>query len=363
MVSVFVATFHASAFALNTKTTSITTTKTTILVGTQDSVDDLVYAITWNGKDRIEYLTQTNVTHKMPSWLALHPIDKTKLLVIYEDNAKHQNFKIGTDGKLIAEFKAMESGPGPSSGFGTFSKDGKYMVFVDYPNGGYRIARYLADGSSYPIPQKETLDDPNRYLGPNPSRLSHPHQFVEHPKLDVGYIPNLATNLTSFYHFNNGKMTFQGSLKVDGGPRHMVINKEGTFGWVLTQTSCIIQPVKIDKTGKLTYNGKPVAITQANQAVGGGAEILLSHDERMIVASNRQTAGSQNYFLTTFEVDSEGRLTKPTTYDTDGQIIRGMAFNRDSTLLVFGHEAKWHDRHIRTRHGDKQADVIDSTHA
>ena len=214
------------------------------------------------------------------------------------------------------------------------------MVFVDYPNGGYRVVRYLADGSSYPIPQKETLDDPNRYLGPNPSHLSHPHQFVEHPKLDAGYIPNLATNLTSFYHFKDGKMTFQGSLKVGGGPRHMVINKEGTFGWVLTQTSCIIQPVKIDKTGKLTYNGTPVAITQANQAVGAGAEILLSHDERMIIASNRQTTGSQNDFLTTFEVDSEGgRLTKPTTYDTNGQVIRGMAFNKDSTLLVFGHEA------------------------
>jgi hypothetical protein len=73
---------------------------------------------------------------------------------------------------------------------------------------------------------------------------SHPHQFVEHPKLDVGFILNLAsTNLTSFYHFKDGKMNFQGSLKVDGGPRHMVTNKEGTFGWV----SCMIQPVKIDK--------------------------------------------------------------------------------------------------------------------
>ena len=134
-------------------------------------------------------------------------------------------------------------------------------------------------------------------------------------------------------------MSFQGSLKVDGGPRHMVLNKDGTFGWVLTEVSCVIQPVKIDKTGKLTYNGKPVAITQTNQAVGAGAEILLSHDERMIVASNRQTNGHQNDYLTTFKVDSEGRLTEPTTYDTNGQVIRGIAFNKDSTLLVFGHEA------------------------
>jgi 6-phosphogluconolactonase (cycloisomerase 2 family) len=132
-------------------------------------------------------------------------------------------------------------------------------------------------------------------------------------------------------------MTFQGSLKVDGEPRH-IINKEGTFGWVLRLTEvspCMIQLVKIDRqTGKLTFDGSPVAITQANQAVGAGAEILLLHDERMLVTSNRQTKGHQNDYLTAFEVDSDsGRPTKPTTYDTtgNGQVIRGMAFNDDST--------------------------------
>jgi 6-phosphogluconolactonase (cycloisomerase 2 family) len=324
--------------ALDTGTTADAAARTTILVGTQDNINDLVYAISWNGKDEIDYVTQTNVTHKSPSWLSLHPTHKERLLVVHEGSGKYQNFKIGKDGKLTAEYKAMQTGPGPA--FGTFSKDGKYMVFADYPDGGYHVARYLPDGSSYPIPQKETPEDPNLYLGPNPSHPTHPHQFVEHPKLDVGYIPNLGANLTSFYHFKDGKMSFRlgGSLKVDGGPRHMVINKEGTFGWVLTETSCMIHPVRIDNAGQLTYNGQPVAITQANQAVGAGAEILLSHDERMIVASNRQVTGGQNDFLTTFEVDSEGHLSKPTVYDTKGQVVRGLAFNKDSTLLVFGHQ-------------------------
>jgi 6-phosphogluconolactonase (cycloisomerase 2 family) len=335
MALAFAPSLHITS-ALDLGTAPNAATKTTILVGTQDNINDLVYAISWNGKDTIEYVTQTNVTHKSPSWLALHPTHREKLLVVYEGSGKYQNFKIGEDGELAAEYKAMVTGPGPA--FGAFSKDGKYMIFADYPDGGYHVARYLADGSSYPIQQKESLEDPNLYLGPNPSRPTHPHQFVEHPKLDIGYINNLAANLTSFYHFKDGKMSFRGSLKVDGGPRHMVINKEGTFGWVLTEPSCHIQPVKIDKAGALTYNGQPVAITQVNQAVGTGAEILLSHDERMIVASNRQVTGSQNDYLTTFEVDSEGHLTKPTTYDTNGQVVRGLAFNKDSTLLVFGHE-------------------------
>jgi len=336
MALAFAASLH-TASTLDTGIAPNAAAKTTILVGTQDNINDLVYAISWNGKDTIEYVTQTNVTHKSPSWLALHPNHKKKLLVVDEGSGKYQNFKIGKDGKIAPEYKAMNAGLGPA--FGTFSKDGKYMVFVDYPDGGYHVARYLTDGSSYPIPQEEKPEDPNLFLGPNSSRPTHPHQFVEHPKLHIGYINNLGANLTSFYHFENGKMSFRGSLIVDGGPRHMVINKEGTFGWVLSEISCMVHPVKIDKTGNLTYNGKPVAITQANQAVGTGAEILLSHDERMIVASNRQVTGSQNDFLTTFEVDSEGHLTKPTTYDTNGQVVRGLAFNKDSTLVVFGHEA------------------------
>ena len=212
------------------------------------------------------------------------------------------------------------------------------MVLTDFTEGGYVVARYFANGTSFPIPQENSPNDPNLFLGPNPSSPTHPHEFVEHPKLDVGYIPNLGANLTSFYQFKDGKLTFQSSLKVSGGPRHMVINKEGTFGWIVTETSCMIQPVKIDGAGNLTFNGDPIAVTQGNQAVGTGGEILLSQDERMIVASNRQVTGSQNDFLTTFEVDSAGHLTNPTTFDTKGQVVRGLAFNNDSTLLVFGHQ-------------------------
>jgi 6-phosphogluconolactonase (cycloisomerase 2 family) len=324
------------AFAASLHTISVATANTTILVGTEDTVDDLVYAITFNGNNEIDFLTQTNVSNKAPSWLALNPTDKTKLLVVYEGSDSYQNFKIGQGGQLTAEFTAQDAGVGPA--FGVFSNDGEFMVFTDFTEGGYVVARYFANGTSFPITQDENPDDPNLFLGPNPSSPTHPHEFVEHPKLDVGYINNLGANLTSFYQFQDGKLTFQSSFNVGGGPRHMVINAEGTFGWIVTETSCMIQPVTIDEAGNLTSNGDPVAITQSNQAVGAGGEILLSQDERMIVASNRQVTGSQNDFLTTFEVDSEGHLTNPTTYDTKGQVVRGLAFNNDSTLLVFGHQ-------------------------
>ena len=323
------------ALAASLHTTPAATANTTIMVGTEDNINDLVYAISFNGKDAIDFLSQTNVSNKAPSWLALNPMDNTKLLVVYEGGNEYQNFKVSQDGQLTAEFTAQDAGVGPA--FGIFSNDGEFMVFTDFTEGGYVVARYFPNGTSFPIQQEDNPDDPNLFQ-PNSTTPTHPHEFVEHPKLDVGYINNLGANLTSFYQFKDGELTFQSSLNVNGGPRHMVINREGTFGWIVTETSCMIQPVKFDETGNLTSNGDPVAITQANQAVGTGGEILLSQDERMIVASNRQVNGDQNDFLTTFEVDSEGHLTNPTTYDTKGQVVRGMAFNNDSSLLVFGHQ-------------------------
>jgi hypothetical protein len=67
----------------------------------------------------------------------------------------------------------------------------------------------------------------------------------------------------SFCQFKDGKLTFRSkarSLRFDGGPPHMVTNEEGT----VTETSCVIQPVKTDEAGILTFNGDPVAITQSS---------------------------------------------------------------------------------------------------
>src|SRR5260370_38610420 len=83
-----------AASALNTETASNAAAETTILVGTEDNINDLVYAISWNGKDTIEYVTQTNVTHRTPAWLALHPTDNKKLLRVHATTAQYQKFEI-----------------------------------------------------------------------------------------------------------------------------------------------------------------------------------------------------------------------------------------------------------------------------
>jgi hypothetical protein len=53
--------FMTLAFAASLHTTSAATANTTVLVETEGNIDDLVYAITFNGQDEIDFLTQTSV--------------------------------------------------------------------------------------------------------------------------------------------------------------------------------------------------------------------------------------------------------------------------------------------------------------
>ena len=107
--------------------------------------------------------------------------------------------------------------------------------------GGYVMERYLSNGTFFPIPQEENPHDPNLFLGANSSVPSHSQEFVN-PILDVVYILNLGAKLTS--NLKMASYPSKACSKVDGGPCHMVINKGGTFGWIVRETSCMIQPVK-----------------------------------------------------------------------------------------------------------------------
>ncbi len=73
---------------------------------------------------------------------------------------------------------------------------------------------------------------------------------------------------------------FIGQLVTTENILHVLTRRARWDGWIVTRTSCHIQPVKIDEARNLTRNGDPVtvAITQANhwhwQAFGTGRRDL-----------------------------------------------------------------------------------------
>ena len=271
-----------------------------------------------------------------PSWVSLNPTDPTMLLVTYEGDGKSQIFNVTQDGGLTPASAPQDVGTGPV--FSGFSPDGEFAGISDFTNGGYTVIQPLRNGTSVVIPQIMSPNDPNRFLGPNSNNASHPHQFVAHPTIPVGYIPNLAASVVSTYTFKNGTLTFQETLEISGGARHMTINNEGTHAWLLTEDSCVVQPLNINESGKLSLNGDAVNVTQPGQLEGECAEIVVTSDGLTIFASNRQLNNTQqNDFITKYDVNHDGTLTNATSFDAGGQNVRSMALNNDSSMLVVGH--------------------------
>ena len=319
-------------------TTSAANSKTIAFVGSESPSNNQLYSIEYNSETQTLSLVATiNVSFAQPSWISLNPVDPTMMLVTYEGAGMYQNFNVTSNGGLIAASAPQSAGMGPV--FSAFDPSGKFAGISDFTNGGYTIIQNYPNGTSVSITQNMSSNDPNRFLGPNSNNASHPHQFVVNPSVPIAYIPNLAANVVSTYDFANGTLTFQETLTISGGPRHMVINNNGTLAWLVTEDSCQVQPLKIDGTGKLSLNGVSVNVTQPGQLEGECAEVVVTRDSQALFVSNRQLNTTQPDFITKFDVNIDGTLANATSYNTGGQNIRSMTLNNDSSMLLFGHLA------------------------
>ncbi|KAI9787865.1 MAG: hypothetical protein M1816_007432 [Peltula sp. TS41687] len=205
------------------------------------------------------------------------------------------------------------------------TSDKKTAIALGYTNGGHTIASYK-DGKLEALPVKYADDDPLKPVPAEDTESTHPH-------------------IVRRQHGAKFRLHIQAQgpeailLKVDGEPRHIQMNKAGTLAWVVTEKSSEVVPLSIAEDGQLSLNGDKKALTEAGKVKGFGGEILLTKDEKYIVASNRQAEGNQNDFLTTFALNKDGKLGAAQYTDTKGQKVRGMAFNDDSSLLVLGNGA------------------------
>ena len=78
--------------------------------------------------------------------------------------------------------------------------------------------------------------------------MKGPHGVYMHPKAEVGYVPLLGLNLVASFFAKAGKMTKLKDFtppKEVVGPRHMAINKAGTFAYLTGETSGTVTALKM----------------------------------------------------------------------------------------------------------------------
>ena len=302
-----------------------------ILVGSYTSS---IYTLRLSGS-RLSLLSNNSIGSSSPSWISR--VSGETILASFEDANRMQIFRlIHKTGKLVAQSKPIQTVRGPA--YSGMTLDRQHAIALGYTNGGYTLASY--DGNELqPLSVSYPSGDPLQPFPENDTTSSHPHMFLQHPALPLIYVVNLAQNALHTYELKYNRLVYQKTLKILGGPRHMQLNKAATRGWIVTETSSEIVPLSIDNEGIVSLNGDRSPLTEPGKVKGAGGEILLTSDEKYIVASNRQVKGAQNDFLTTLEIKKDGTLNAAQYTDTMGQRVRGMAFNEDSSLLIVGNQS------------------------
>ncbi|KAI9788977.1 MAG: hypothetical protein M1816_006435 [Peltula sp. TS41687] len=304
-----------------------------ILVGSYTSS---IYALKLSDS-KLSLLSSNPTGSSSPSWISR--VSGDTILASFEDADLMQTFLLSRQtGKLVAQSKPVQTVKGPA--YSGVTLDGQHAIALGYSNGGYTLAS--CDGDELrPMRLSYASGDPLASVPEADTTSTHPHMFLQHPALPLIYVVDLARDALHTYELesNTNRLVYQRTLDVPGGPRHVILNKAATRGWVITEMSSVVVPLTIDHAGIVRLDGEPSPLTEQGKVKGAGAAILLTSDEKYIVASNRQVQGNQNDFLTTLEVKADGTLGAAQYTDTMGQRVRGMAFNEDSSLLIVGNQS------------------------
>lgn len=160
-----------------------------------------------------------------PSWIALHPTDRSLLFTTNEvTDGKVQLFKVADDGSLTYLAERSSGGEDPAS----LAVLEKQVIVANY-SGGTVLPIPISTTAPYFLEPKQS---PIAFEGSGPNKdrqtSAHPHQVVVHPTRDGVIIPDLGTDTIWTLKEKDGEWAVADGLKVEAGkgPRHVVIHND-----------------------------------------------------------------------------------------------------------------------------------------
>lgn len=242
----------------------------TILAG---GYDVFVATYLFNSTSSTLSISSRSPTGPSPSWISLHPTNKSILYAVNEIAAGGlQSFQIRSNGTLSKPINTVSSG-GDSPAFATALSTGAVAVF-NYNSGNGRIVPTTSNPTVFDnfapvisVPQ------------PQPPKVSHPHMALEFgkevlvPDLGGDTIWRLARTTAS------GNYQVQGSIPqpTGSGPRHIAIANNRLFTLHELSSTLSVQtlPAAPNGTAFLIATASILPPNPPAGAVFAAAEILI----------------------------------------------------------------------------------------
>ncbi|KAF9561684.1 putative isomerase YbhE, partial [Agrocybe pediades] len=286
-------------------------------------------------------LQSKSPTGSNPSWITLHPTNRSLLYAVNENSAGAlQSFGINADGTLTPAIDTISS-EGDSPAFATALSTGEVAV-MNYNTGNGRIIATTNGGSKF---------DQNAPLitFPRPTGVSHPHMALEYNS-EV-FVPDLGGDQIwrlrkQGGYKQGGTYAIQGSIPqpAGSGPRHIAIYCDRLFTLHELASTLSVQNIPPPPNGTVTTYAT-VSIIPPNPPAGAlwaAGEILIPEPTPQfptpyIYVSNRNTGvqSPQGDSIAIFEHVNKGLpnegLQLVNQVFTGLDQIRGMEFGNVAT--------------------------------
>ncbi|EAR02393.1 lactonase family protein [Maribacter sp. HTCC2170] len=163
----------------------------------------------------------------------------------------------------------------------------------------------------------------------------HAHHITVHPNRKDVYVCDLGIDTVKAYKFNDDRLGPNSLGDIDivkgGGPRHLVLNKEGSLGYVINELTSVVSVLKKDEA-KFKQIDFYESLPDSYQGARSASAIRIHPNNKFLYVGNRQFDG-----ITIFK--TEGEELKLVGYQkTEGKELREFNISPSGKWLIACHQ-------------------------
>jgi len=243
------------------------------------------------------------------------------------------SFAVKDGGKLEALNEQPAGGAGPCHVF--LSPEDKFVLVANYGGGSVASLPVKEDGSLDPA--VSVIQHSGSSVNPQRQQNPHGHAIYVTPNGKFALAADLGLDQVLVYQWDNetGKLTPNDpphlSVTAGGGPRHLAMDDDGKFLYVLQELSSKLEVWSFD-SDKGTGEEIEIHSTLPDDFDGNNstAEIYLHPNGKFLYCSNR---GHNSIAI--FKVDTEtGKLTAAGHESTQGKVPRHFIIDPSGKYLL-----------------------------
>jgi 6-phosphogluconolactonase len=214
--------------------------------------------------------------------------------------------------------------------------DEKNVIVANYSGGSISVFGINADGS---LTNARQIIKHEGHSVKKQQQSPHVHQVNFSPDKKYVLANDLGTDRIYVYKYDADSpdqiLQFKDTIaaKTGSGPRHLTFSPNGKFVYLLQELDATLTVFAFDD-GKFRRIQETTIVGQDSKGEPSAADIHISSDGKFLYATNRGEANT----ISTFAVDSKGKLTFKETLATGGKGPRNFAIDPSGNFVLVAHQ-------------------------